>query len=65
MSWFRLRFGAWTIEVAGRSYDLRVLAGLVLASVALGVLNNMRVYEEQRVPWLGIDAVSDAGEGDR
>ena len=53
---FRLRLDAWVITAFGRSYDLRVMAGLVLAAVVLGALNNMRVYEEQRVPWLGIDA---------
>ena len=40
----------WTVKVAGQNYDLK------------GVLNNMRVYEEQQVPWLGVDMASDAGE---
>ena len=65
MSMFRLRLDAWKVEVSGRGYDLRILIGLVLVAAILGILNNMRVYEEQRVPWLGVDAVSDAGEEDQ
>lgn len=34
-------------------FNLWVLAGLILLSVVLGILNNFRVYEEQRVPWFG------------
>ena len=59
---FPLRFDAWKVEVSGLSYDLRVLIGLVLVAVILGILNNMRVYEEQRVPWMGVNAASDASE---
>lgn len=57
---FRLRLDAWIITVFGRSYDLRVLAGLVLVAVVLGVFNNLRVYEEQRVPWLGSNVSEEA-----
>lgn len=32
-----------------------VILALLLLSVVLGVLNNFRVYEEQRVPWPGED----------
>jgi hypothetical protein len=55
-----MRLDAWIITAFGRSYDLRVMVGLVLVAVILGVLNNMRVYEEQRVPWLGFDAGEEA-----
>lgn len=44
-------------------WNLWVLIGLVLGAVVLGVLNNFRVYEEQRVPWLGrpvLDVVQEA-----
>lgn len=34
-------------------FDLRVLAALVALAVVLGVLNNLRVFEEQRVKWFG------------
>lgn len=30
-----------------------VLAGIVVAAIALGICNNLRVYEEQRVNWFG------------
>ena len=36
-----------------RGFDLRVLAALVVLAVVLGVLNNLRVFEEQRVKWFG------------
>lgn len=36
-----------------RSFNVRVLLAMVVLSILLGVLNNIRVYEEQRVPWLG------------
>ena len=35
------------------SFDWRVLAGMVALAVVLGVLNNLRVYSEQRVHWFG------------
>ena len=35
------------------NYNWYVLAGIVVLSVALGALNNLRVYEEQRVNWFG------------
>ena len=57
---FRMRLDAWMITAFGRSYDLRVIVGLVLVAVILGVLNNMRVYEEQRVPWLGSNVSEEA-----
>ena len=34
-------------------FNLAVLSGIVLLAVILGVVNNLRVYEEQRVPWFG------------
>lgn len=34
-------------------WNIWVLIGLVLAAIVLGMLNNFRVYEEQRVPWFG------------
>ena len=30
-----------------------VLAGIVALAVVLGIFNNLRVYEEQRVKWFG------------
>ena len=40
------------------SYNWYVLSGIVLLAVVLGVLNNLRVYEEQRVNWFGGPVVS-------
>ena len=34
-------------------FDFRVVLGIVVLAVALGILNNLRVYEEQRVKWFG------------
>ena len=34
-------------------FDLRVVAALVVLAVVLGVLNNLRVFDEQRVKWFG------------
>ena len=34
-------------------FDVRVVLGIVLLAVGLGVLNNLRVYDEQRVKWFG------------
>lgn len=42
-------------------FDIRVLAVLIALAVVLGILNNLRVYEEQRVPWLG--APQEEGNG--
>lgn len=36
-------------------YDLWVILGIFLLAVVLGVLNNFRVYEEQRVNLFGDD----------
>ncbi len=38
--------------------DIRVVLGIVGLSIVLGVLNNLRVYEEQRVKWFGGPAVA-------
>ncbi len=38
--------------------DFRVVLGIVLLAVILGVLNNLRVYEEQRVKWFGGSVVA-------
>ncbi len=40
-----------------RLFDWRVLACIVGLAIALGILNNLRVYEEQRVKWFGGPAV--------
>ena len=40
-----------------RFVDWRVVAGIVGLAAVLGVLNNLRVYEEQRVKWFGGPAV--------
>ena len=37
--------------------NIWVILAIVLLAVVLGVLNNLRVYEEQRVPWPGEDRV--------
>lgn len=37
-------------------YNLWVILGLLLLSIALGVVNNLRVYEEQRVSWWGYES---------
>ncbi len=34
-------------------YNLLVLAAIAVLAVVLGILNNSRVYEEQRVPLFG------------
>lgn len=34
-------------------WNLWILLGILAAALVLGVLNNLRVYEEQRVPWFG------------
>ena len=34
-------------------FDVRVVLGIVLLAVVLGVLNNLRVYDEQRVQGFG------------
>ena len=34
-------------------FDWRVIAGAIAAAVMLGVLNNLRVFEERRVEWFG------------
>ena len=34
-------------------FNPAVLAALVALAVVLGILNNLRVYEEQRIPWFG------------
>ena len=43
------------MKVRGYEFKFWVLALTVALAVALGVVNNMRVYEEQRVPWLGAE----------
>ena len=44
-----------------KHFDFWVILGIVSLAVALGILNNMRVYDEQRVNWFGGPVVS-AGE---
>lgn len=40
-----------------------VVLAILLLSAVLGVLNNLRVFEEQRVPWPGEDKLDvDGGE---
>ena len=41
-----------------RQYNFWVIAGIILVSMVLGVLNNLRVYEEQRVKWFGGPVIS-------
>ena len=40
-------------------FDIRVVLGIFTLAVVLGVLNNFRVYEEQRVKWFGGPVVAD------
>ena len=44
-----------------KHFDFWVILGIVSLAVVLGILNNMRVYDEQRVNWFGGPVVS-AGE---
>ena len=37
-------------------FDLRVVLALLTLAVLLGLLNNLRQPEEQRVPWFGAPA---------
>lgn len=37
-------------------FDLRVIAILLALAVLLGILNNLRQPDEQRVPWFGAAA---------
>ena len=46
--------------------DRRIVAALLAASAAVGVVNNLRVGEERRVPWSGAGisaSAADAGAG--
>lgn len=36
-----------------KSLDWRVILGTIVLSFLLGIVNNMRVFEEQRVEWFG------------
>lgn len=36
-----------------RRYNFWIMAGIVAVAVVLGILNNFRVHEEQRVPLWG------------
>ncbi len=42
-----------------------VLAAIVLGAIVLGALNNLRVYEEQRVPWFGAVAPAGSAAGEK
>jgi len=50
--------------------DLRVIAAALVAALVIGVINNLRVADEQRVPWSGegivsgSDAKNNVGETD-
>ena len=46
-------------------WNLWILIGLVLGAIILGVLNNFRVYEEQRVPWFGSRTAEETQEAQR
>ena len=39
-----------------RQFDFAVLAIIVVLSILLGVLNNMRVADERKVKWFGAPA---------
>ena len=36
-----------------KAFNLWVVLGIVGVAVILGVLNNLRVFDEQRVKWFG------------
>ena len=36
-----------------KTFDFKVICGMVLLAIVLGALNNLRVFEEQRVKWFG------------
>ena len=40
-----------------KHFNWWVVAGIVVLAILLGVVNNLRVYEEQRVNWFGGPAV--------
>ena len=46
------------------NYNWFVVVGIVVLSVILGIVNNLRVYEEQRVNWFGGPVVSAEEEVD-
>ena len=46
-------------------WNIWILIGLVLGAVVLGIVNNFRVYEEQRVPWFGRPDVDVAQEAQK
>ena len=48
----------------GMRFNLVVLAAMVLLSVLLGALNNLRVDEEKRVNWFGAPSISDGEDVD-
>ena len=39
-----------------------VIAGMMFFALMLGILNNLRVFEEQRVPWFGGVAEEETGD---
>ena len=43
-------------------FNLWVVAAILLLAVILGVLNNLRVYEDQRAPWPWEDFDFEEGE---
>ena len=51
-------------EAFVRNYNVAVLASLVLLALLLGVLNNLRVDEEKRADWFGVQDASVAAEED-
>ena len=46
-----------------KSFNLVVLAGMLLLAVVLGILNNLRVDEDYRVKWFGGAVVSAEEDG--
>ena len=44
--------------------DLRVIAAILAASAAIGVVNNLRVGEERRVPWSGASISASAADAE-
>lgn len=45
--------GALRMKGLLRRFNWWVVAGIVAVAVVLGIFNNLRVYEEQRVNWFG------------
>ena len=39
------------MKIKGYSFNLAVILAMIIGAIIVGALNNIRVYEEQRVSW--------------